>query len=211
MAKGELIYVGDPMCSWCWFFSPVLDAIRKKYAEQFSFRVVVGGLRPGPQAVKLDAKLRDFLRHEWTKIQGATGQPFDTKFLDREGFNYNTHPAACAVVTMRRLKPEAEFDFFKAVQKAFYADGVDITQLDNFAAIAAQFGVKGEALVHAMQTPGAHAATMADYAEARELGVKGFPTLLLSLGGGHAVLSHGYQPFKALEPLIDKAIVKTAK
>ena len=27
----EIIYVGDPMCSWCWGFSPVLKRIEAEY------------------------------------------------------------------------------------------------------------------------------------------------------------------------------------
>lgn len=211
MATRELIYVGDAMCSWCWGFSPVLDAIRKKYSAQLPLRIVVGGLRPGPGAEKLDAKLKEFLRHEWTKIREVTKQPFDTKFLDRDGFLYDTHPASCAVVAMRRLKPEAELEFFKAVQKAFYADGVDITKPENFAPLAKAFGIDGAKFVKELTSDASHRAAVEDYQEAAKRGVRGFPSLLLRIGDGQAVLSHGYQPFKALEPLIDKAMVKAAK
>ena len=28
----EFVYVGDPMCSWCWGFAPVLDQLAGHYA-----------------------------------------------------------------------------------------------------------------------------------------------------------------------------------
>ncbi|MDH5427723.1 MAG: DsbA family protein, partial [Nitrospirota bacterium] len=31
MMSPTLIYVADPMCSWCWGFSPVLEEIRRLY------------------------------------------------------------------------------------------------------------------------------------------------------------------------------------
>ena len=46
--KQEIIYVGDPMCSWCWGISPDLIKLRDHYREsQVAFRIVLGGLRPG--------------------------------------------------------------------------------------------------------------------------------------------------------------------
>ncbi|MFQ5523922.1 MAG: DsbA family protein, partial [Acidimicrobiia bacterium] len=39
----KLIYVGDPMCSWCWGFAPEIEDL----ADEYPVEVVVGGLRPG--------------------------------------------------------------------------------------------------------------------------------------------------------------------
>ena len=135
MPDREIIYVGDPMCSWCWGFAPVLDSLRDKYAERFKLRIIVGGLRPGPQAEPLDARLKDFLRREWRHIHEVTGQPFDYAFLDREGFLYNTDPASRAVVTMRVMKPGAEHELFQRLQRAFYAENTDITNIVNYPAL----------------------------------------------------------------------------
>ena len=46
----KLIYVGDPMCSWCWGFAPEIESL----ADDYPIEVVVGGLRPGPSAQPLD-------------------------------------------------------------------------------------------------------------------------------------------------------------
>jgi len=43
----HLIYFADPMCSWCYGFSPVIDDIRRAYGNALPIRVVMGGLRPG--------------------------------------------------------------------------------------------------------------------------------------------------------------------
>ncbi len=41
----ELIYVGDPMCSWCWGIAPQLDTLVRTHPD-IPLRIVVGGLRP---------------------------------------------------------------------------------------------------------------------------------------------------------------------
>jgi putative protein-disulfide isomerase len=194
------------MCSWCWGFAPVLDAIRAKYAGRFEYRLVVGGLRPAAQAEPLNERLKEFLRVEWTKIREVTGQPFDLSFLDREDFRYDTHPAARAVVIFRAMKPGAEFDFYKRIQRAFYAENTDVTQPEQLAALAAPFGVDRGLFLEHMKAPESDLGARSDYAEARMLGVQGFPAVVLRDGDKAGLLTYGYQPFDKLEPVLEKIV-----
>ncbi|MCZ6504367.1 MAG: DsbA family protein, partial [Actinobacteria bacterium] len=75
----KLIYVGDPMCSWCWGFAPEIESL----ADEYPVEVVVGGLRPGPSAQPLDDRMAASLRHHWVEVSERTNQPFDTAFLGR--------------------------------------------------------------------------------------------------------------------------------
>jgi len=43
-----LWYFADPMCSWCWGFSPVIETLRDEYRERMKTALVLGGLRPAP-------------------------------------------------------------------------------------------------------------------------------------------------------------------
>jgi len=45
----ELIFIIDPMCSWCWGFHPVIEELRQKYTDTYKFSLVVGGLRTSGQ------------------------------------------------------------------------------------------------------------------------------------------------------------------
>ena len=47
MNEPHLIYFSDPMCSWCYGFSPVIEEIRRAYGRALPVRLVMGGLRPG--------------------------------------------------------------------------------------------------------------------------------------------------------------------
>ena len=204
----NLIYIGDAMCSWCWGFAPVLDAIRARYADKFSFRIIVGGLRPGPQAEPLDARLRDFLREEWTKIRDVTGQPFDFAFLDRENFRYDTEPAARAIVAVRHLKPDAEFDYFKRLQRAFYAENTDISDPAQCRRLAADIGVDGAAFAARMASDETTAATQRDFEEAQEIGIRGFPSVVVEAGGAYGLVTYGYRAFDEITPALDFVLAR---
>ena len=43
----HLLYIADPMCSWCYGFAPVIEAIAAHFGERLPVRIMVGGLRAG--------------------------------------------------------------------------------------------------------------------------------------------------------------------
>ena len=47
MSMPILWYFADPMCSWCWGFSPAIDVLRDEYRDRIKIALVLGGLRPG--------------------------------------------------------------------------------------------------------------------------------------------------------------------
>ncbi len=101
MTNPHLIYFADPMCSWCWGFSPVIDAVRAEFGSSMPIRLVLGGLRPGTTEPLTSTSKRE-IREHWEHVHEASNQPFDFHFFEREGFIYDTEPASRAAVTARR-------------------------------------------------------------------------------------------------------------
>jgi putative protein-disulfide isomerase len=123
--RQEIIYVGDPMCSWCWGISPALIQLRDHFVqEKIAFRILVGGLRPGGGDT-WNEEMKDFLKHHWEKVHEKSAQPFGYKLFDLEDFNYDTEPSCRAVVAARPLVKEKEMEFFEAIQRKFYVESQD--------------------------------------------------------------------------------------
>lgn len=200
VTKPEIIYVGDPMCSWCWGIAPAIHSIANR--TDVTVRVVVGGLRPGPSAQLLDDRLRAELAHHWAKVEEVSGQPFDTTVLQRENWVYDTELPAIAVTTMRRHVPAATLSFLTHLQRAFYADGVDITDPAQYPRLTADFAVDPAAFVEEMGSEEARTRTWQEFGEARELGVAGFPTVLLRLDDSTQVLTRGYASAERFDDLL---------
>ena len=174
----KLIYVGDPMCSWCWGFAPEIETL----SAELPVEVVVGGLRPGPSAQELEDRMAGFLRSHWIEIAEKTGQPFNTHFLDRrDGWLYDTEPAAVAVTLLRESHQPSTLDYFTEVQHAFYAEGRDITDFDVLTDIAAPHGVDAARFRADLDTPEAKKRAWADFSRARNWGISGFPALIAKL------------------------------
>jgi putative protein-disulfide isomerase len=196
----RLIYVGDPMCSWCWGFAPVLEQIRENVHAPLE--IVLGGLRPGPAAETVDDPMRRFLSHHWDQVQAATGQPFDRTSLEREGFVYDTEPPSVAVVAVRQLEPQHALTYFVRLQRAFYAEGKDLSDAETLARAASDLVEMG-AFLDLLASPATRKATWEDFARARQMGITGFPALVGASPDGLEILSPGYLPHERVAPAID--------
>jgi putative protein-disulfide isomerase len=199
----QLIYVGDPMCSWCWGFAPVKRRIEEQCEGRAEVSLVVGGLRPFTTEPQDDQR-KTFLREHWQEIGDKTGQPFAFHLLDRDDFVYDTEPASRAAVVVRHLDGQAKaLDFFSELQRAFYADNADVTEAATLTALARDFGVDGDAFAEHLETEEMRQATIEDFQLARSLGVTGFPTVVVKDDQGYAYLTVGYQPYEQLGTLLD--------
>jgi putative protein-disulfide isomerase len=190
-ADNELIYVGDPMCSWCWGIAPELESLTAANPE-LPLSVVVGGLRPGPNAQTVDARFADSLGHHWDEVERRSGQPFDRSLLERHGWSYDTEPACRAVVVMRELAPTETFRFFKRVQRAFYAEGLTVWDPAIYRDLIDGFDIDAAEFIDAFGSKEAVKATWRDFSLARSWGINGFPTIVLRQGTSGHIVARGY-------------------
>jgi putative protein-disulfide isomerase len=202
MSEPVLWYFADPMCSWCWGFTPTFEAIKKNYGGRMKAALILGGLRPGMRAV-MPLKERDELLQHWHEVHAVTGQPFQFYGVLVDDFIYDTEPASRAVVAMGQIEPDAVFPMFKAIQTAFYADGRDVTRPKVLAELAADSGVGRDDFMAAFNSVEVRNKTLAHFQLARSMNVRGFPTLVLQRGDQHRILSSGYRPLAELQPDID--------
>ena len=201
----HLVYFADPMCSWCWGFSPVIEAIAERFGEQLPIRLVLGGLRPGTTE-PMDQEARAETLGHWRHVQEASGQLFDWSFFEREGFVYDTEPASRAVVLMRRRGPAQALAGLRRLQRAFYAEGRDVTDRDQLAALAGELGFEPREFRAGLDEITLIHETRADFALAAQSGVRGFPTLIAGTGGArdYMLITHGFQPAQRVLPALER-------
>ena len=199
----EIICVVDPMCSWCWGFSPVIDSIAEAYGDDAPVTFMAGGLRP-LTAEPMDEALKAEVRSPWEHVGEASGQPFDFTFFERQGFVYDTEPPCRALVAVRRVAPEKARPFLAETHRAFYAEDRDITDAAELADIAESVGVEREKFETAFASREIMSETGADFHRAASMGVRGFPTVILREGEQMAILVAGFTPFDKLKPHLDR-------
>ncbi|MDR0256981.1 MAG: DsbA family protein [Stenotrophomonas maltophilia] len=205
----RLLYVMDPMCSWCWGFAPVAASLIAQARQAgVDTRLVVGGLRTGSSA--LDASTRRYILEHWQAVNEATGQPFHFDGAMPDGFVYDTEPACRALVTARSLDGDKVWDLLALIQQAFYQRAEDVTLAPTLVNLAEQAGFDRAAFSAAFASTEQRSATAADFTWAQDLGIAGFPTLLAERNGQLALLTNGYQPLESLEPLLGRWLERAA-
>lgn len=177
------------MCSWCYGFSPQLDKVFKNFPE-VPTRIIVGGLRAGGEETFKD--LASFLKEHWYDVHKKTNQPFSYSILDKKGLIYNTEPACRAVVVVRTLSPALEYDYFKTLQSAFYADNLDPTDLSTFVTLAKNLGIDEAKFTRYFNSPVILNETERDFLLSHSLEVQGFPSLIALKNGKLHRITNGY-------------------
>lgn len=198
----HLIYIADPMCSWCYGFGPELQGLLNTLPDA-RLDIVVGGLRAFNTEV-MDAEKRTMILSHWKHVEEASGLPFTHNGMSQPGFIYNTEPACRAVVAARTLADDlpggAILDVFHGIQHAFYAEGKDVTDLHLLAEISAlalnktaggeSFDV--ESFYETLVAPMTMAEARQDFAQTQQWGINGFPALLLEHENALHMIANGY-------------------
>ena len=205
-STNKLIYIGDPMCSWCYGIAPELENLVEKMDESIELQLIMGGLRPYNTQTMHD--LGDFLSHHWKDVQKRSGQTFNFEILQDKSFIYDTEPPSRAVLVVRELASEREFAFFKAVQTAFYQDNNDTGDIRTYLALAEEFHIDQTAFQKRFEAEDMKQATRDDFAAARELGISSFPSLVFQKGENLYLLCQGYATAEDLLAKIDKILSK---
>lgn len=194
----EIIYVGDPMCSWCWGISPALNHLQRTAAVNgIPYRIVVGGLRPD-DSEQWTPKFQDFLRHHWEEVSARSGQPFNYDLLSADRFQYNTEPSCRGVVTARMMDPSVEARFFELTQHGFYVMNQDPAEVDFYKPICLELGLDFERFGELFVSAEMKAATQADFQLNRQWGVSGYPTILVRKGDQLHAIATGFATFEQM-------------
>jgi len=198
-----IIYIGDPMCSWCYGFAPEITKVKNSLPD-FEFKLIVGGLRPGGTETMAD--LGDFLEHHWQEVEKRSGQPVNYGIIGDSTFVLDTEPGCRAVVAARTMNADIELEFFKAVQHAFYVKNNDMRTAQTFIDIANEFGLNIDTFAKVFESEECKRNTRADFQLSHEMGVQGFPSVVIRHGGKLYLAANGYMKAEDLLSVIDRIV-----
>lgn len=181
----RLIYVMDPLCSWCWALTPALKDLLDQAmpaAADFSLHVVGGGRRS-------------------QKTEGSSG---NKSLVGYEGDQYDNESSCRALVVARSLNPDLSWAFAQQMQQAFHCKGVDISKPEALTKIAERVGLDPSLFAEKLNTEEMREATLADFHWIESLGVNGFPALLAEQSGQLSLICNGYQTPEDLAHLLKR-------
>ena len=200
--KKELIFVVDPMCSWCWGFAPVMEALLKTESHKYTFSLVVGGLRTKGEML-WDERSKAYLKGHWDQVSKSTGQMFSEELFEKEQFDYDTYPACKAVVTVRELfGMQSAFRYLHMLQEAFYVKTLDITKEEVLTNLLENMGLESREFQTFFESDRAQILMEHDFAKARSMGANAFPSVVVIDEEGHMVCQKGYKSLLDMQKLL---------
>ncbi|MGB2065291.1 MAG: DsbA family protein [Marinomonas gallaica] len=190
-----LIYCYDPMCSWCWGFRPTWTALQKALAkhidrEDLIIQPMLGGLAADSNE-PMPVAMREKLQGTWQQIEQRLGTKFNYRFWTDTEPRRSTYPAnrACLVARDQNL----EMEMYHAIQKAYYLDAKNPSNLSTLADCAEQIGLNRDGFLLSMQYTLQQELVEKEIDNARQLGLNSFPSLALLIGEELMEISIDYQ------------------
>lgn len=194
----RLIYIHDPMCSWCWAFNDVWQTIKRGLPADIELHYLVGGLAPDSDAL-MSLDMQRSIRGHWQRIQ---------KLLPETVFNYDfwhdcqprrsTYPACRALIAARMQGEPAEQAMLLAIQQAYYLQAKNPSDDAVLVACAESIGLNVSAFYEALGSEQVQQQLASELEFVQSLGVSSFPSLVLEQAGKTQLLNYDYNNAEVL-------------
>jgi putative protein-disulfide isomerase len=199
--KTKLIYVHDPMCSWCWGFTDVYDQLIERLPAEIEIHRLVGGLAPDSDE-PMPEPMRHMLEQTWARIeQMIPGKQFNFDFWRLCEPRRSTYPACRAVIAARTQGEQYDLIMTRKIQLAYYQQARNPSNNDTLIELSAEMGLDAERFAKDLVDPATQQLLLDEINQARSIGIDSFPSLVLEQGGQYARILSNYTD---VEPILDQ-------
>lgn len=203
MNPTRLVYVTDPLCLWCYGISSIIEEFYQELPSSIITETINGGLFPAEQAKKCDSDFINYLQQAAVHVTKLSGKEFSLSFwelLAKPGYTYNTEPSAKACVAVKKLAGEkVMMKFMHNLQHAFFIEGKNVMLSSTLALLAKPLGIEPHEFLEFYSSEECLNLTKREYAEAKQLGVQGFPALLYLKGRQGYKLASGFSSLENMK------------
>jgi putative protein-disulfide isomerase len=204
----KLIYISDPLCGWCYGNSKNILEIKRQFASQFDFEILMGGMWLPPNTKSGGDNLSKFMQEHVPPMEKTTGAKVSEAFYqlaNNPNYVFSSLEASAASVLVKKLKPEVAFEFASAVQTRFYQEGAPLDQTATYLPILQKLGIDSDQFKTQWLQDDNLRMTKAEFTRAGTL-ANGFPTLLIEMNGEMGKITAGYFDLEAMSNHLKKLV-----
>ncbi|MBK6732123.1 MAG: DsbA family protein [Bacteroidetes bacterium] len=205
----KLLYYTDPICSSCWGIEPQIRKLKLEYGNAIDIDYKMGGLLP-----------------DWSYNSGGIGKPSDVaSHWDEVSVHYDmpidgdlwledpldsSYPPSIAFKAAQMQDEEKARLFMREVREMVFLKKKNIAKWEHLASAAKTVGLNVEQLKTDYEGK-AKILFEEDLKLAKELGVRGFPTIFFMDNAGNMETVYGSRPYAFYEMAILKLNPNTTK
>lgn len=171
----RLIYVMDPMCSWCYGFQPELEGFLEKYPSA-EVEWIMGGLAPDTNQPMKD-NLKQSISSYWYQIEETTQVRFNHDFWELNTPYRSTYPACRAVISAEELLKNSAQRMVKAIQSAYYLEAKNPSLKETLVSCASSIGLDEKQFDDVFESEETQQQFQKHLSISQQLQVRGFPAL----------------------------------
>ena len=198
----KLVYFTDPICSSCWEIEPQLRKLKLEYGQYLDIDYRMGGLLP-----------------DWNYNSGGIGKPSDVAtHWDEASIHYDmpidgdvwledpldsSYPPSIAFKAAQMQDTHKADLFMRALRELLFLQKKNIAKWEHIATAALSAGLNVAQLKNNFEGK-ANELFEEDLKMAKDLGVRGFPTIFFIDEAGNKELVYGSRPYAYYEMAILK-------
>lgn len=191
-----LYYVHDPMCSWCWGFRDEWQKLQLELTGKVNIEYVLGGLAPDTDQLMPEG-LQQTIKDTWKRIQQEIpGVKFNFDFWKLNQPRRSTYPACRAIIAARKQQPESAQKMLLAIQKAYYLQAKNPSDIDVLISLADAIGLDTTLFATDINTQSCQKDLLKEINFCRDIHVHSFPSLVLEKAGEQVLLEIDYNNFQ---------------
>ena len=206
MQRDVLYYIADPMCSWCWGFSPVLEAVSGVLPDDIPIRHVMGGLARDSEE-PMPEETRSYVQSQWRLVAERTGAEFNWDFWTDCEPRRSTYPACRAVIAAGMQRPDGTGEMFQAIQHAYYLEARNPSNAETLVQLAGELNLDTQRFSEDLVSTQTDELLHEDFALRRSLHADKFPTMILEHDDNQLWLAYGYEEEELVVDLLTSALL----
>ncbi|SIQ49763.1 ClpXP adapter SpxH family protein [Pontibacter lucknowensis] len=194
----KLLYFTDPICSSCWGIDPQLKKMALEYGAYFEVEYRMGGLLQSWETYGgRDVNGPKSVARHWEEAGAHYEMPIDGDLWLEDPLP-SSYPPSIAFKAAQLQGQEKAGKFLRRIKEMVFLEKKNIARWENLALAAEQAGLN-VVQFKADSEGKAVALFQKDLALARQLGVRGFPTIFVTDAEDNRILVYGSRPYEYYE------------
>lgn len=194
-----VLYVFDPLCGWCYGFSPVMVRLYEKYKENIDFIVISGGMVVGDRIGPLGEKAA-YIREAYKTVEQKMGVKFGDEYLNNvladDTAIQTSIPASKLLVAFNSFNQKQGILFAHELQNALFIYGVHSDNMEGLLDKCDTFGIDKAEILALANSEQTETAMEYDFEQSSKFGVTGFPTVFVIKDNEINIIAHGADSYE---------------
>lgn len=196
--QATLYYFHDPMCSWCWGFSPAFNELLKKLPDNVDVKRILGGLA-SDASVAMPDDMKEYIKSNWKKIEEKIpGVKFNFEFWNKCKPRRSTYPACRAVIAARQQGQQYDVLMTKAIQHAYYKEARNPSDDETLIEVASELQLDMKKFSMALNSDEVNQQLQEEISFSRGMFVETFPSLVLETAESCSPILVNYNNYRPM-------------